>query len=72
MLLHEADNLLFAIGLVRDGHRLFREGLVEIDLVQLQGQLLCHLLGEGMGEWGRGHGVMVRRSIMGEQMSGRE
>lgn len=37
VLLHEADNLLFAVGLVRDGHRLVREGLVEIDLIEFQG-----------------------------------
>lgn len=43
VLLHEADNLLFTVGLVWDGHRFFHEGLIEIDLVQLQRQLLCHL-----------------------------
>lgn len=45
VLLHEVDNLFFTVGLVWDGHRLFHEGFVEIDLIQLQGQLLCHLWG---------------------------
>ena len=43
MLLHKVDNLLFTVGLVWNGHRLVHESFIEINLVQLQGQLLCHL-----------------------------
>lgn len=43
MLIDEVDQVILRVRFSRDGDGLLHEGLIEVHLVQLQGQLFGHL-----------------------------